>query len=114
MPYIEVIAKNAVFGGRATMREYWLFQAIHGSILVGLSILAWGDQLITFRPLVGTYFLATLLPQLAVSVRRLHDTGRNAWWLLLGFVPFGIGNLVLLIFFLMGSDWENKYGPKPR
>ena len=52
MPYIEVIAKNAVFGGRATMREYWLFQAIHVSILVGLSILAWGDQFITFRPLV--------------------------------------------------------------
>ena len=52
MPYIEVIAKYAVFGGRATRREYWLFQAIHGSILVGLGILAWGDQLITFRPFV--------------------------------------------------------------
>ena len=113
MPYIEVIAKYAVFGGRATRGEYWLFQLIHASILVGLGILAWATSSLPFVALFGTYFLATLLPQLAVSVWRLHDTGRRSWWLLLVFVPFGIGNLVLLIFFLMDSDWENRYGPKP-
>ena len=113
MPYIEVISKYAVFGGRATRREFWLFQAIHVPILVGLNILSLADGSWLFLALFGIYALATLLPQLAVSVRRLHDTGRRAWWLLLVFVPFGIGNLVLLIFFLMGSDEENRYGPEP-
>lgn len=113
MPYIEVIAKYAVFGGRATRTEFWLFQAIHLPILIGLNILASVNGSWLFLALAGIYVLATFLPSLAVSVRRLHDTGRRAWWLLLVFVPFGIGHLVLLIFFLMGSDEENRYGPEP-
>ena len=58
------------------------------------------------------FVFATLLPALAVLVRRFHDTGRAAWWLLLAIVPFG--SLVLLIFAVIaGERGENRYGPEP-
>jgi uncharacterized membrane protein YhaH (DUF805 family) len=56
--------------------------------------------------------LALLLPTLAVSVRRLHDTGRSGWWLLVGLVPL-VGALVLLIWACQRSDAENRFGPPP-
>ena len=56
--------------------------------------------------------LIFFIPGLAVSVRRLHDTGRSGWWLLLAFIPY-IGSIALLIIFCIGSDEDNKYGSKP-
>lgn len=64
--------------------------------------------------LTGLYSLAVLLPTLAVSVRRLHDTGRSGWWLLIGLIPL-IGGIILLVFSCMDSDPnENQYGPNPK
>ena len=61
-----------------------------------------------------SYCLAILLPSINVSVRRLHDTGRSGWWLLLNFVPI-IGPLVVTIFMLLDSQpGTNKYGPNPK
>ena len=58
--------------------------------------------------------LAHLLPSLAVTVRRLHDTGRSGWWLLVALVPL-IGALVLLFFMLSaGKPETNAYGPNPK
>lgn len=58
-------------------------------------------------------FLGTLLPSLAVAVRRLHDIGRSGWWLLFGLIPI-IGSFVLLVFaFTKGNERENEYGPAP-
>ena len=54
-----------------------------------------------------------LVPNLAVAVRRLHDTGRTGWWLLIGLVPF-IGFFVLLYFFVLDSENDNPYGPYPK
>ena len=51
------------------------------------------------------------LPSLAVMVRRLHDTGRTGWWVLIGLIPF-IGWIVLLIFALLDSTGDNEYGPR--
>lgn len=57
--------------------------------------------------------LAMLIPWLAVAVRRLHDTGRSGFWLLIMFVPL-IGSLVLLVFFIMsGTRGPNRFGPDP-
>jgi len=57
--------------------------------------------------------LAIFLPNLAVTVRRLHDTGRSGWWLLLVFIPF-IGGLILFVFMLLDSQPEsNKWGAPP-
>jgi uncharacterized membrane protein YhaH (DUF805 family) len=64
-----------------------------------------------FFAVFAVFYLAVLLPSLAVLVRRLHDTGRSGWWILISFVPFG--GIVLLIFTLMGSDGPNDYGPEP-
>ncbi len=54
-----------------------------------------------------------LIPNLAVAVRRLHDTGRTGWWLLIGLVPV-IGFFVLLYFFVLDSENDNQYGPYPK
>ena len=63
---------------------------------------------------LGVYMLAIIVPLLAVSVRRLHDTGRSGWWLLLSFVPF-VGGLVVFVFTVLDSQpGENMYGPNPK
>ncbi|MCD1260776.1 DUF805 domain-containing protein [Paenibacillus athensensis] len=59
------------------------------------------------------YSLATLLPTLAVSARRLHDTGRSGWWQLIGLVPF-VGGILLLVFYCLDSEGNNPYGPNPK
>ncbi|MEF2278572.1 DUF805 domain-containing protein [Deinococcus sp. YIM 134068] len=64
--------------------------------------------------LTVVYGLAVLLPSLAVGVRRLHDTGRPGWWLLIGLVPF-VGGIVLLIFYVLDSQpGSNTWGPNPK
>ena len=63
--------------------------------------------------LMGIYFLASFIPSIAVTVRRLHDVGQSGWLLLLQIVPFG--GLVLFIFSLLESKPEtNKWGPNPK
>ena len=58
--------------------------------------------------------LATLIPNLAVGVRRLHDTNRSGWWMLIVLVPL-IGIVVLLIFDVMeGTKGPNRFGPDPK
>jgi hypothetical protein len=58
------------------------------------------------------YSLAVLLPSIAVGVRRLHDTGRSGWWMLLAVIP--IANIALLVFFILeGTAGPNAYGPEP-
>ena len=67
-----------------------------------------------FGLLQGLYDLAVLIPSIAVTVRRLHDTGRTGWWILIGLIPV-IGGIVLLIFMLLDSEpGENQYGPNPK
>ena len=62
----------------------------------------------------GIYSLAVLIPGLAVGVRRLHDTGRSGWWLLLALIPI-IGAIILIVYFAQDSQPEsNEYGPNPK
>src|ERR687885_610071 len=64
--------------------------------------------------LQGLYSLAVLIPSIAVTVRRLHDTGRTGWWILIGLIPF-IGGIILLIFMVLDSEpGTNQYGPNPK
>ena len=64
--------------------------------------------------LVYLYDLAVLIPAFAVGARRLHDTNRSGWWLLIGLVPL-VGAIVLLVFMIMdGQPGDNKYGPNPK
>ncbi len=64
--------------------------------------------------LSGIYSLAVIIPTLALSVRRLHDTDRSGWWILIGLVPL-IGSIVLLVFYVMDSTpGQNRFGPNPK
>jgi uncharacterized membrane protein YhaH (DUF805 family) len=105
-------AKYAAFKGRAARSEFWywqLFLAL-GGMIVGILDTSLG---LHGKPLGSIYYLVTLLPTLAVGARRLHDTDRSGWWLLLGMVPF-IGLIVLLVWFcIKGSNGYNSFGPDP-
>ncbi|GAA5513385.1 inner membrane protein YhaH [Deinococcus carri] len=64
--------------------------------------------------LTALYGLALFLPSLAVTIRRLHDTGRSGWWVLISLIPL-IGGLVLFIFLVLDSQpGPNKWGPNPK
>jgi uncharacterized membrane protein YhaH (DUF805 family) len=112
--YLEVLQKYAVFDGRACRTEYWtyaLFSALISLVLTFVEGLV--DEL---PPLVGAYSLAVFLPSIAVTVRRLHDTDRSGWWLLILFVPC-LGAIGLLLMMVCASDsGRNRYGvnPKPK
>ena len=114
--YLEVLKKYAVFSGRARRKEYWmfvLFSCIIAFVLGVVGGIFTADIGILFA-LVLPYWLAVLLPSLAVGVRRLHDTGRSGWWSLIASVPI-IGPIVLLVFMAQDSHAsENQYGPNPK
>ena len=62
----------------------------------------------------GIYALGVMIPGIAVSVRRLHDTGRSGWWLLINLVPL-LGSIVFIYFTVLDSNPEsNEYGPSPK
>lgn len=72
-----------------------------------------GSSNINLTMLGSLYSLFVLLPSLAVGVRRLHDTGRSGWWMLLAIVP--LVNILLLVFFIQeGATGPNEYGPDPK
>jgi uncharacterized membrane protein YhaH (DUF805 family) len=114
--YVEVLKKYAVFSGRARRKEYWTFTLINVLISIVLTIIEMVAGLTHggFGPLTSLYSLAVLIPGLAVSIRRLHDTNRSGWWLLIPLVPL-IGIIALLVFLVSDSDpGENQYGPNPK
>lgn len=109
--YLEVLKKYAVFSGRAHRTEYWYFFLINLLISIGLAII---DGMIGLGLLGGLYALLTIIPSFAVGARRLHDTDRSGWWLLIGFVPL-LGIIILLIIFTFpGTPGTNRYGPPPK
>ena len=115
---VAVKQKYADFTGRATRSEYWYFVLFYLLLSAGLMIvdalLGWFNSELGIGVLSGIYTLALMIPSLSVTVRRLHDTGRSAWWLLLGLIPL-IGGIVLLVFFVQDSqDGANGYGLTPK
>jgi uncharacterized membrane protein YhaH (DUF805 family) len=113
----------ATFKGRARRSEYWFIQLflIITNVAVGAIDLALMngdvDRFIANGGggIVGlVWILVTIVPALAVLVRRLHDTGKSGWWVLMGFVPFA-GAIVLFVFTVLDSTpAENKYDPSPK
>jgi uncharacterized membrane protein YhaH (DUF805 family) len=105
--YIKAIQNYRNFSGRATRTEYWMFFLFNFIFFVVLTIL----QIILGIPPVFSilYFLVQLLPSWAVTFRRLHDTGKSAWWLLINLVPY-VGTLVILMFTCLKSEGNNRYG----
>jgi uncharacterized membrane protein YhaH (DUF805 family) len=108
----SVFNKYATFDGRARRREYWYwFLAVLGAEVVAGIVFGISESLGYI--LFGLIVVCAFLPTLAVGARRLHDTGRSAWWLLVGLIPFG--GIVLLVFYLLEGDaGANQYGPSPK
>ncbi len=94
--------KYVDFSGRASRPEYWWYALFVFLVSLAISALS--------RSASGLFSLITLLPSLAVGARRLHDTDRSGWWLLLWIIPI-IGWIVLLVFMVIeGTSGDNKYG----
>lgn len=111
------LKKYADFTGRARRKEYWMFAllVIAASVVIGMveGILGLSGTLAMYGPLSLLFMLAILIPSIAVGVRRLHDTNRSGWWMLIGLIPI-VGSIVLLVFFVLeGTRGPNAYGPDP-
>ena len=111
--------KFADFDGRARRLEFWTVQRINIYVGIGMVVLAIGAS--TIHPKLGVPVLAVygmfstawVIPGLALSVRRLHDTGKSGVWILLAFVP--LGAFLLLVFFVTDGDrGTNEFGPDPK
>ena len=120
--------RYAAFKGRATRSEYWYFMLF--SIIIALILTALDSMIINpllgIQPVVETartgilgmlFSIGTLIPSVALAIRRLHDIGKSGWWILLGVIPIVniIGIFVLLYFFIKDSQpSENLYGANPK
>jgi len=122
--FIDVFKyKYADFEGRARRSEYWyflLFTYITMFALMGIMFLFIGTGL-RDESILGMIIIAILLiflfamviPSIALTVRRLHDSGKSGWWYLIAFVP--LGSLVLIIFMFLDSEpHTNQWGPNPK
>jgi uncharacterized membrane protein YhaH (DUF805 family) len=113
--YIGVLKKYAVFDGRARRKEFWMFVLFNFIVALALGILIRISGIVhIFCILYILYGLAVLVPGIAVSVRRLHDTDRNGILLLLALIPL-VGAIIVLVFTAQeGTPGDNHYGPNPK
>jgi uncharacterized membrane protein YhaH (DUF805 family) len=127
MLMFQPLKKYADFKGRARRSEYWLFALfiiiVEVILIAGLGGagsmgMAGGGEPTGALGIGGilliVFVLAIIVPSLAVSFRRLHDTNRSAWWLLINFLPV-VGPFVLLFFMVLdGTHGPNRFGPDPK
>jgi uncharacterized membrane protein YhaH (DUF805 family) len=96
------------FDGRANRPAFWYW------VLFGIGVGAAANLIgaaVGGRFLIFLVWIALLLPGISVAIRRLHDTGRSGWWILIGLIPL-IGAIILIIFYVQESDaGDNEYGP---
>lgn len=120
--YLKVLQQYADFNGRARRKEYWYFFLINFLISFGIAFIGGilgfmnPESSLAFLPsaLAMIYGIAVFIPGLAVGVRRLHDTNRSGWWMLIGLIPL-IGSIILIIFFVEDSQpGTNRYGENPK
>jgi uncharacterized membrane protein YhaH (DUF805 family) len=117
--YIDVLKKYAVFDGRARRKEYWMFVLFSAIASIILSIL---DKILGLDFgsgnsggwLSSLYSLAVLLPTIGVAIRRMHDTNRSGWWILINLIPC-IGWIWFIVLAAgEGVAGDNQYGPDPK
>ncbi|MFF4423132.1 DUF805 domain-containing protein [Streptomyces sp. NPDC001549] len=110
--YLDVLKKYAVFSGRARRQEYWMFFLFNMAAAIILMIL---DGVLGTSPvLYSIYVVAVLLPNLGVTIRRLHDTGKSGWWILINLVPFVGFIWFIVLVATAGQQQQNQYGPDPK
>ncbi|MGB9345810.1 MAG: DUF805 domain-containing protein [Ilumatobacteraceae bacterium] len=107
---LVVLERYAKFDGRAGRGEFWWFVLANFLVFVVLAILIQISGI--FWILYVGYVLAIIVPSIAVAIRRLHDSNKSGWWLLIGLIPFG--GIVLLVFYILeGTNGPNDHGVAP-
>jgi len=120
------LRRYAEFSGRSRRKEYWMFTLFNVliALFVGLvtlvmavSVSSESAMMLVVTPVLILWFLlslALIVPGIAVTIRRLHDTDRSGWTLLLALIPL-IGPIVLLVFYCtQGTPGPNRFGPDPK
>ena len=115
--YLRVLKNYVGFGGRARRKEYWMFILVNFILAMVLGIV---DKILGWERAGGEGILTTIyailvfLPSWAVVFRRLHDTDRSGWWLLLVLIPL-VGPIAMLVFMcLEGTRDDNRFGADPK
>jgi len=113
----SVLTQYATFTGRARRSEFWWFALASFLASIAASIIdaVIGSAVVGTTGIVGLLLsLALLIPSIAVAVRRLHDTGKSGWWVLLWLIPI-VGWIVLIVFWAQdGHPAPNQHGPSPK
>ena len=103
-----VLERFMKFDGRASRPEFWWFALANFIVTVVLFVLGQASSL--FYVLYVIYGLGVLLPSIGVAIRRLQDTDKSGWWILIVFVPF-VGSIILLVLLCIeGTPGPNRYG----
>jgi len=121
--FFTVMNKCAHFDGRSRRKEFWIYELVNfvlmfvffigGDVAFGTNVHPDGVEAALYFPF-ALYILVSILPSLSVTVRRLHDTGKSGWMILLCLIPI-IGGIIVLVFMALDSDPEpNRYGPNPK
>lgn len=109
--FIQAFKKYAVFNGRARRKEFWMYYLF---LIIFMVVAAVIDAAMGSFVLSAVFMLATLVPTLSVYIRRLHDTGRSGWWIMISLIPL-VGGLVLFYFLISdGGVEDNQYGESPK
>jgi len=112
--------KYADFTGRARRAEYWWFVLMNFIVITAIAIVSLilysvSDTLGVLGIVIyAVYALAVIVPGVAVAVRRLHDTNKSGWMILVGLIPLVGGILILVFYFTDGDPGPNQYGPSPK
>jgi uncharacterized membrane protein YhaH (DUF805 family) len=115
--YLLAFKKYFDFSGRSRRKEYWYFALFNFivALILGIidGVLGTLNAEIGLGVLSAVYAIATIIPNLSITFRRLHDTNKSAWWLFILLIPL-IGIIVFLVFMCQDSRDENDYGSSPK
>ena len=115
---IVALRQYAVFTGRARRKEYWCFAlfCVVAILVLSLIDIATGtfSQAASLGLLSGIFTLVIAVPSISVAVRRLHDTGRSGWWILISLIPLFGTIAILVLLALEGTPGANQYGESPK
>jgi uncharacterized membrane protein YhaH (DUF805 family) len=116
--FVTALKNYAVFSGRSRRSEYWYFGLFYlifyGAAAVVDVMIGSFERTSGIGVCTAILALALLIPSISVTVRRLHDTGRSGWWILIGFIPL-VGGIILLVFLCQDSEpGANRFGGNPK
>ena len=117
--YLDAWKNYVTFTGRSRRTAYWMFVLFQILVYIAVAILGMilsggNSNSAAATGLMALVTLGLLLPSIAVTVRRLHDTNRTGWWILISFLPLIGGIWLLVLTILDGTPATNRFGPDPK